>query len=660
MDMSAETTRRASGWQVLLGALLWLATPAALATIAADQDPAPGGQQGASPAAGRAENVATPLPHRLRYCPAGVTLNTPEALAGCDLIQRPAEQGQRFDNSPQLMRLTLTNPSATRRDARLFIGPYYLASIELLRPAAAPASGFGSRPFIPIGAGGAFAGGGGDSAAIGGHVFPVTLAPGTNPFLLRVEAPGFAHLSIRADLQGNADLGQPPTPAVLSIGMHLGMLAALAGLALVPMGLRPGPVSNRLFLFISVILLQFSLGSGVLPTLVPALPGQPVMTVFMILIMLRLAAWGWLYQALIQPHYDRLWYRLGCWLSYAIAGVAALLYVVEWLVAARLLSLLLVLGVPVLHTVAGLRSAIRVRIFKHALVGSLIFYDLLQILAIVLLITYSGQSDLPVIISRVLDLAIPLLAIGTVLLRNRASDRQLATAEQDLARSEAQLAAQTAAREDKRLLLDMLTHEIRNPLATINLASRALQGQTEAAEPSVRRRLINIDRSIRAIDAVIERCDLHNRIEESGITPERRAVNVDRLIESLIERFGVPDRVRIDGPALPSVSTDPQLLETLLGNLLDNAIKYSPPGSPIEITRCRNWGVRVSNTIEPDMAPDPDRLFERYYRHAHTRRLGGSGLGLALSRRIAELLGGNLVPRLDERRIDFEFRVEGH
>ncbi len=609
---------------------------------------------GAAPATGPLN-----ITDQLHYCPPEVTLTTPDAIARCDLTQRPADRGQRLDNAPQLMRLTITNPAASPQAARLFIGPYYLASIELFQP--------NTGTLTPIGEGGAFAGGDTGSAAIGGHVFPITLAPGENAFLLRLEAPGFAHLSIRVDPRDSAM--PAPTPSVLSIGLHLGMLAALAGLALVPVILRPGPVSNRLLVLVTVILAQVSLGSGVLPTLIPDLPGRPAMTAFMILIMLRMATWGWLYQALIQPHYDRTWYRLACRISYLVAGVASVLYLLEWLVAARALSLLLILAVPVLHTVAGLRAAIRGRLFKQALVGSLVIYDLLQIIAIVLLVTDSGQSDLPVIISRVLDLAIPLLAIGTVLLRNRASDQQLAVAEQELARSEAQLAAETAARDEKRLLLDMLTHEIRNPLATIRLASRALQGQTGGNDPGVQRRLVNIDRGIRTIDAVIERCDLHNRIEDTGITPDYRSVHLNRLILELIERFGLLDRVTVSGPALPAIRTDPQLLETLLGNLLDNAAKYSPPGSRIELAiftptmdpagDVRHWGIRVSNPIEADMVPDPEQLFERYYRHSHARRQGGSGLGLPLSRRIAELLDGRLTPRIEADRIHFEFQVEG-
>ncbi|MEX0431031.1 sensor histidine kinase [Spiribacter insolitus] len=637
--MGAETMRRAGWCRGLLVALLWLVASLVLGGVTAN--------------AAQGE----PLPHQLRYCPPGVTPDTASALEQCNLRQRPADQGQRLDNAPQRMRLTITNPTSGPQDARLFIGPYYLASIELFRPAIAAGEAPTDHRLTRVGGGGAFAGGGASSAAIAGHVFPLTLAPGENSFLLRLEAPGFAHLAIRVDSLGDASLS--PAPAVLSIGLHLGMIAALAGLALVSVILRPGPVSNRLFVLITVILIQVALGSGVLPTLLPALPGQLAMTAFMMLIMLRMATWGWLYQALIQPHYDRPWYRLGCRISYAVAGVASLFYLLEWLVAARLLSLLLILAVPILHTVAGLCAPTRIRLFKQALVGSLIIYDLLQIIAIVLLVSYSGQSDLPVVISRVLDLAIPLLAMGTVLLRNRASDQQLAAAEQELARSEAQLAAETAAREEKRLLLDMLTHEIRNPLATIKLASRALQGQASTAGPTVQRRLVNIDRGIRTIDAVIERCDLHNRIEETGITPERGSVNLHRLIHELIERYGLLDRVRVTGGERPVVLTDAQLLETLLGNLLDNAAKYSPPGSPIDVVILTSpWGVRVSNRIEPDMVPDPEQLFERYYRHAHARRLGGSGLGLALSRRIAELLEGTLVPRIEAERIHFEFRVE--
>lgn len=610
-----------------------------------------------TPSLASAYTAESALAHQLYYCPAEGRADTPEALRRCTLTERPAAQSGQLGNQPQWMRVQIDNPRSITQPGRLIIGPYYLATVEV----------FSTRDSIqPIGTGGAYAGGARASARIGGHAFAVALDPGRNDFLVRIAAPGVAHLTVRAEAIGGAGAGVDPI--AFTIGLHLGMLAILAGLALVPVVLRPGPVSRRLLLLNSVILVQVALGSGTLPTLLPELPGKAAMQAFMILIMLRTAAWGWLYQALISPHYAAPGYRWSCNLSYAAAALAGGLYLIDWLEPARVISLLLVLAIPVIHTIAGLRAQTLMPSLKGALVGSLIVYDVLQIAAIGLLMLASGQSDLPVMISRFLDLAVPLLAIGIVLLRNRASDHQLAATEQALARREAQLAAETHAREEIRTLMDMLTHEIRNPLATLKLATRGLQRPLVDAGASAQQRLDRIGESIGAIDAVIERCDQHSRLETPGIAAQLRRVDINRLLDDLIHRYGLTARVRREGDDLPETDTDPVLLEILLSNLLDNALKYAPAGTPITVTRLapsvptpgEGWGIRISNAVEPAMMPDPDRLFERYYRHDHVRREGGSGLGLALSQQMAGLLGGRLTPRLEASCIHFEFRHEGH
>ena len=598
------------------------------------------------------------LAPQLHYCPSGVGVDTPGVIERCDRSSRPADQAQRLDNAAQLIRLTLTNASDQIQPTRLFIGPYYLGHIQIY--GAGDARGGGRGGLQPLASGGADQGGGTASAALAGHAFALNLPPGRSAYLLRIEAPGFAHLSVKAEPL--RDVALASDGATLSVGLHLGMLAVLAGLALVPVLLHPGPVSRRLFALNALILMQVGLGSGLIPQLIPALPGPAAMSAFMVLIMVRTAVWGGLYQALIQPHFPARGYQWACWLSYATAGLAAVLYLLEWVVAARVISLVLVLAIPVLHTVAALRARTLMPLLKRALVGSLIIYDGLQVVAIVLLIGYSGQSDMPVIISRFLDLAVPLLAMGTVLLRNRASDQQLAHAKQTLARQEARIAAEMAASEEKRTLLDMLTHEIRNPLATIKLASRALQAQASAT-PALRRRAANIDTGVRTIDAVIERCDLHNRIEGEGITPQQRPVDIERLLDDLVLGDALAPRLDREGPALGRVMTDSYLLQILLGNLLDNATKYSPADTRIQVVRERSadaWHLGVRNRIDPDWTPDPERLFERYYRHERARHKGGSGLGLPLAKRIAERLGGMLDYRHDGDEVQFTVHMPDH
>lgn len=624
--------------------------------------------------------AASPLKLTLSHCPIDVTVTHKDALARCNLDNRPTARSQQLSNDRQLMRLTIHNADHNPQPAHITIGPYYLAWVELLRPRtqmavyepteiSTPATQAEYPPLPPIeeselgliGRGGAFSK---DprTATLGGHIFAVTLQPGANDFLLRLQAPGFSHVFVEAAAANFV----APDVRIIGISVHLGMLTTLAGLALIGLLLRPNTINSRLLLFNSIILIQVSLGSGFIPILIPEVAGHGAMTAFMALIVLRIAAWGWLYQALIEPHLTKGLYRRVCWLTYLLCVLAMGLFLFEKLVAARAITFALIFGIPLVHTIAALRARTLIPLTKHALLGSLILYNVLQAIAILLMMLETGQSNLPVWISRAMDLLIPLLAMGTVLLRNRASDQQLAVAEQALARNAAALEAETEMRKEKRTLIDMLTHEVRNPLATIKLATRSLQGQLPADSEPVQRRLANINAAIGTIDEVIERCDLHNSMEAAGIAPTLQRVALPALLTSIAERLGQPERFRLSGQSPATIETDPQLLEILLTNLMDNALKYSPSDTPIWVETFAlpaddggmTWGVRITNAVTPGMTPDPERLFERYYRHEHSRRQGGSGLGLSLCRNIAEILGGHLQYQPDKEQVTFEFSKE--
>ncbi len=587
----------------------------------------------------------------LYHCPSDARIDDASTLSRCTLSERPRDQNRQLGNDQQLLRLAINHPGNETLTTQLFVGPYYLARVDLYQRT-------DPERLQKISRGGAFQGGNAPSASLGGHLFPVQLAPGGNDFFLYLEAPGFAHLSIH--LHSIDALISGAQTRATGVGVHLGMLITLAALALVGVALRPGPVSTRLALLNAVIVLQVGLGSGFIPITMPILSGPMAMTVFMLLIAVRIGLWGWLYQALIAPHHAGRWYPLACWVSYGLAGMTGLLYIMDALVAARALSFVLIIGIPIIHTVAALQAKTLSALLKNALVGSLIAYNLLQIIALVILILYTGQTDLPIFISRALDLIVPLLAMGTVLLRNRATDQQLAATEQDLARKEAQLAAETEAREDKRTLIDMLTHEIRNPLASVRLASKGVEQQISGND-FAKQRLNTINSAVKTIESVIARCELHNRMEGEGITLNPQPVNIPLLLEELAEQHNLSQRLTVTNQLSQNWSIDGQLLEILLSNLLDNARKYSIPESPItiQLQQPNNAAltIRVCNQVSPEMAPDPARLFKRYYRSTHARKMGGSGLGLSLAKRIAELLDGELVYDRTGDTVCFELQV---
>ena len=604
-------------------------------------------------ATSQAVAAEAPLAHQIAFCPANAEARDANLLERCVLSARPPASSRQFDNDQQLMRISVINTGEVRVPAQLFVGPYYLARMRLYALAR-------QSPTELVGRAGALLGGGHANAAVGGHVFTIPAPPGRSDWLLELRAPGFAQISVSVDSQGAAvTLARD---RALGVGLHVGMLYAFAALALVGAFLRRDPTSVRLFILTALIALQMTLGSGLVSINVPALPGKPTMTVFMLAIVARNLAWGWLFQALIGPYNTARRYRWGTQATYALGALAAGLYLFDANVLGRMVTLALVFAIPALHLLGAMRATSMPTLLRRGLVTVQLAYGLLTLLALIILTRYSGQSDLPIYLSRTMDLVVPALAMGVVLLSNRASADRLAASEKAVAQRDAQLAAQRRAQEEKRTLLDIVTHEIRNPMATIRLASQGLSASLKDHTTS-KGRLGNIQRAIDAIDEVITRCDLYNRLESDGIQPEAETIDLAAMVEALVDQHDLRSGSTIEDNVDTPVVSDSRLLHILLGNVFDNARKYARHDMPIQITvdskAGGSWQVVVRNSVHPGHAPDPERIFKRYYRRDTDSPLGGSGLGLPLARHIAHALGGELTYRAHGDEVSFSLIVEG-
>ncbi|HEY7804539.1 MAG TPA: sensor histidine kinase, partial [Orrella sp.] len=154
---------------------------------------------------------------------------------------------------------------------------------------------------------------------------------------------------------------------------------------------------------------------------------------------------------------------------------------------------------------------------------------------------------------------------------------------------------------------------------------------------------------------------------------------IDTLVKSLVQASEQHDRIKLSCESVPVIQSDSYLIKIVLANLLDNATKYAVKGSMVDVVvtagvtarvtaavtapgtatdSSSRISVRVSNEIESDAIPNPERLFERYYRHESARHIRGSGLGLPLSRSVCDLLGARIVCRLQDDRIEFEVIFE--
>jgi two-component system phosphate regulon sensor histidine kinase PhoR len=196
------------------------------------------------------------------------------------------------------------------------------------------------------------------------------------------------------------------------------------------------------------------------------------------------------------------------------------------------------------------------------------------------------------------------------------------------------------------------SHEIKTPVTAIKgFVETLLEGALEDGDNA--RRFLEIIRvQTDRLDALVSDLLSLSRIEEEAEKGSLQRVAC-RLAEVVAEALEIC-RVKADAGSVPLeadvpgdlvVQADPLLLSQALVNLVDNAVKYSPPGSPVRVTASRREGrleIAVADRgpgITPEHLP---RLFERFYRvdRGRSREQGGTGLGLAIVKHVAQAHGG--------------------
>lgn len=211
---------------------------------------------------------------------------------------------------------------------------------------------------------------------------------------------------------------------------------------------------------------------------------------------------------------------------------------------------------------------------------------------------------------------------------------------------------------EKSNFLAMLTHELKSPLATIQIAiSNLLDSKTAQLFALC---VKHIDEATQDMIGIIERCIETDRIERENSNVNLSNVFLYELVDELILRLKIGSRVEIDIERDFSVISDLLLCRTILSNLLDNAVKYSPPNTLITISAASQIGektgvmISVCNQIGEAGTPDESKVFVKYYRNTQAQRLRGTGLGLWLVKSLAQQLGGDVRYIFNNNQVKFE------
>jgi two-component system sensor histidine kinase KdpD len=197
-------------------------------------------------------------------------------------------------------------------------------------------------------------------------------------------------------------------------------------------------------------------------------------------------------------------------------------------------------------------------------------------------------------------------------------------------------------------LLAAVSHDLRTPLAAIKAAVSSLrQPDVSLSEQDQADLLADIESSADRLHRLVANLLDMSRVQAEAITPQLRAISLDEVVP--IALLDVPpNAVKVNLPEdLPSVHVDPGLLERVVGNVVENAVRHNPAGKPVVVSASA-LGDRVELRVIDRGPGVPDeskeRIFEPFQRLGDVPNGTGVGLGLAVARGFAEILGGTLTP----------------
>lgn len=255
--------------------------------------------------------------------------------------------------------------------------------------------------------------------------------------------------------------------------------------------------------------------------------------------------------------------------------------------------------------------------------------------------------------ARLLDTAAGQLAVAIERerLRARAMDAEVVRRTSDL----------------KSALLDAVSHDLRTPLSSIIGAAGSLLQSDVSWGPDERLEFLEtIEQEAERLNRIVGNLLDLSRIQGGTLVPARDWHDPTLVLRETLHRLTTltrEHRLVVDVPdELPPVFIDPVEIDQVVANLVENAVKYSPPGGEISVTaEVTDGELRVSVADDgPGVASEAlPRLFEPFYRAPATRAVRGSGMGLAVARGLVSAHGGRIWAdsRRESRGTSFRFAI---
>jgi two-component system sensor histidine kinase MprB len=195
----------------------------------------------------------------------------------------------------------------------------------------------------------------------------------------------------------------------------------------------------------------------------------------------------------------------------------------------------------------------------------------------------------------------------------------------------------------QRQLVADASHELRTPVTSLRTNIEILQQQGEYMDPAERQMLLgDVVEQIEQLTLLMN--DLIDLARGEEPHADAEEVRLDMLVGEVAERARrrAPETPLLEELQPTLVTGMPARLQRAVGNLIDNAVKYSPPGEPVDV-RLRDGELTVRDRGPGISAADLPYVFDRFYRGAEARGRPGSGLGLAIVRQVATQHGGSIT-----------------
>jgi two-component system sensor histidine kinase KdpD len=210
-----------------------------------------------------------------------------------------------------------------------------------------------------------------------------------------------------------------------------------------------------------------------------------------------------------------------------------------------------------------------------------------------------------------------------------------------------QMEASQRSEQLRTTLLDAIAHEFKTPLTSIKAATTALLAHPGQPADTMVELLSIADEEAERLKILIEDALELASIDRENIHLSTAPAAITDLVKESVESVRIDSRqLTVTSPdSMPTLVLDKRLIRLAIRQILDNALKYSRPGTPIEVHVASGDGTVWIDVVDHgDGIPpkDQERIFERFYRGPSTSQVPGSGLGLSIANSIVRAHGGTL------------------